>query len=261
MNYTRIYNRLIESRKKMNRMKGAGVMYEEHHILPKFSGGTDESFNLVLLTQREHWIAHLLLAKLAVGQNKYKASQALIMMGRVISEDKRKNSRGYAAARAVISEEVSKRHKGTLIVNDALTGIRIGRVRKDHPKVLSGEWVFFHTGMKRTDEWKQKVGKSVSGEKNGTFTGMTNEDIIQRCEEVYLKYGYWTMNLTRFYCDYVYSEKIPSSLGGKYRKPVTSDNIKKYLKAKYESDERQFGTYAKHHTNRIKEEIVSGDKN
>lgn len=37
--------------------------YEWHHIVPMYAGGTDELTNLVLLTAREHFIAHRLYAK------------------------------------------------------------------------------------------------------------------------------------------------------------------------------------------------------
>lgn len=37
---------------------------EEHHIIPKCLGGSDESDNLVKLSAREHFVAHLLLHKM-----------------------------------------------------------------------------------------------------------------------------------------------------------------------------------------------------
>jgi 5-methylcytosine-specific restriction endonuclease McrA len=45
----------------MQRAKGGETYYELHHILPKSLGGLDLQENLVLLTAREHYIAHLLL--------------------------------------------------------------------------------------------------------------------------------------------------------------------------------------------------------
>lgn len=63
MNYIAQYNRLIESRKLMSRKKGDGSYYERHHVIPKWLGGTDSKDNLVLLTAKEHFIAHLLLWK------------------------------------------------------------------------------------------------------------------------------------------------------------------------------------------------------
>jgi hypothetical protein len=58
MNYTQIYNQLIERAKQRKSVEG----YKEiHHIIPRSEGGTDESDNLVELTGREHFIAHKLL--------------------------------------------------------------------------------------------------------------------------------------------------------------------------------------------------------
>ena len=40
-----------------------GIVYERHHIKPRCIGGTDDMYNLVDLTLREHYIAHMLLAE------------------------------------------------------------------------------------------------------------------------------------------------------------------------------------------------------
>jgi hypothetical protein len=61
MNYQTIYNNLIEKRKLNPVTEG---YKEKHHILPKSLGGTNDKSNLVALTGREHWVAHLLLHKI-----------------------------------------------------------------------------------------------------------------------------------------------------------------------------------------------------
>ena len=61
MNYQWHYDRLIETRKLLNRNKKDGNYYENHHIIMKSMGGTNDPENLVLLTAREHFIAHWLL--------------------------------------------------------------------------------------------------------------------------------------------------------------------------------------------------------
>lgn len=48
----------------MNRQKGNGAYYERHHIVPKCLGGNNEKSNLVLLTAREHFLAHRILYKM-----------------------------------------------------------------------------------------------------------------------------------------------------------------------------------------------------
>lgn len=63
MNYLGQYNNLIASRKTLLRKKGAGIYYEKHHIIPRWLGGADVKDNLILLTAKEHFIAHMLLWK------------------------------------------------------------------------------------------------------------------------------------------------------------------------------------------------------
>lgn len=68
MNYKKIYEDLCQKAKKQNRKKRSGVHYELHHIVPVCLGGkgntkkTPNHPNLVLLTAKEHYIAHRLLA-------------------------------------------------------------------------------------------------------------------------------------------------------------------------------------------------------
>ena len=60
------YFNLIEKVKKQSRHKGDGVYYERHHIYPKsiFPDQKNDHDNLVLLTAKEHYIAHLMLIKM-----------------------------------------------------------------------------------------------------------------------------------------------------------------------------------------------------
>ena len=58
MNYLKIYENIIEKSKKENRKKENGIYYEKHHIVPKCMGGSDDTENLIILTAREHFIAH-----------------------------------------------------------------------------------------------------------------------------------------------------------------------------------------------------------
>lgn len=60
MNYQNIYKSLITKRQK----NPASGYTERHHTLPKSMGGSDDTSNLVVLTGREHWVAHLLLYKI-----------------------------------------------------------------------------------------------------------------------------------------------------------------------------------------------------
>lgn len=67
MDYLRIYKNLILVAQTSNRQKSHNIYYERHHIMPKCLGGLNTSENLVLLTAKEHYIAHLLLCNIYPG--------------------------------------------------------------------------------------------------------------------------------------------------------------------------------------------------
>lgn len=62
MDYQKIYNNLIK--RASCRETIDADYYEKHHIVPRCLGGTDENNNIVKLTAREHFIAHLCLVKI-----------------------------------------------------------------------------------------------------------------------------------------------------------------------------------------------------
>lgn len=64
MNYIKIYEDLVRKAKESIRSKSPSTHYESHHIVPRSMGGGNEKSNLVLLTPREHFIAHRLLTKI-----------------------------------------------------------------------------------------------------------------------------------------------------------------------------------------------------
>ncbi|QGT54026.1 putative homing endonuclease [Acinetobacter phage Stupor] len=100
MNYSLIYDKLI------NKAKGREIIEhgEWHHILPRSMGGTDDASNLVKLTYREHFIAHMLLYKV------HKNKQMAFALGRMSNSraEKSISSRTYALAREIHSAAVSK---------------------------------------------------------------------------------------------------------------------------------------------------------
>lgn len=72
MNYKNIYEAIILKYKKLNLQKlnkyDINYIYlETHHIIPKCICGTNDKDNLVNLPAREHFICHLLLAKIYKG--------------------------------------------------------------------------------------------------------------------------------------------------------------------------------------------------
>ena len=62
MDYLKIYNSLIAFR-QVNLISKKYQYCEKHHIIPRSLNGSDDEDNIVNLTAREHYIAHLLLWK------------------------------------------------------------------------------------------------------------------------------------------------------------------------------------------------------
>ena len=64
MNYQLIYDNIMTRSINELRYKSTTQYFERHHIMPKCMGGTNNKSNLVLLTAREHFIAHWLLIRM-----------------------------------------------------------------------------------------------------------------------------------------------------------------------------------------------------
>lgn len=110
MNYLEQYYRLCRSRRELNRSKSDSYYYELHHITPKSLGGSDAPENLVLLTAREHYIAHLLLYghfKQEGGERLRKMAFALVSMSSGRNTKERiTSSRQYAWIREAARDAV-----------------------------------------------------------------------------------------------------------------------------------------------------------
>ena len=212
MNYFKIYIDLIEKRRNS---KPIGYV-EKHHIIPKSEGGLDADWNIVVLTAREHYIAHLLLAKI---YDDYKMWHAVNLMSRLRTKITI-NSRLYEMVRINSARKHSEVMKGKPSWNKGKTGIysdetitkisestkvamRDPILRRHLSDVKKGK-PSWNKGMKLSDEQKQKIsdalkGKKLSnetkekislktkGEKNGMFGKSSWPTDIQKYEARRLK--------------------------------------------------------------------------
>jgi len=106
MNYQKHYNALIE-RAKDRKLE---CYKEAHHVIPRCMGGNDLPENLVDLTAREHFIAHLLLLKIYPKQ--YGLIKAVNMMCAESSNQHRSMNRMYGWLRERLSKEMSRSQRG-----------------------------------------------------------------------------------------------------------------------------------------------------
>lgn len=159
--YTKWYNNLIKSRKI--RIPDKLDYYEIHHIIPKCMGGSDSQENLVKLTAKEHYIAHLLLTEMCIDkeyQRKMKFSLQK-MMG---------NSSTWSSAQYEIARK--KNH-------EALVGRTFS---EEHKRKLS----ISNTGLKRNEKTKSnisKYAKSRTKDKNSFYGKKHSEETKLKLSE------------------------------------------------------------------------------
>lgn len=147
MDYKKIYNTLITNIKNERRVKSDNVLYEGHHIKPRCFKGEGDSRNsnhpnIVLLTPKEHYIAHLLLVRIYPDSPGMK--KALWNMCNTGSKSRYKPS-------AKVYE----------------------KIRKEYVQSVLGENNHFY-GKKHSEESKKKIGVSSKGRK--TFLNKKHSD-------------------------------------------------------------------------------------
>lgn len=115
---------------------------EKHHIIPKSLGGSNQRDNIVLLTAREHYVAHLCLVRCTHGQAYTKMLHAIINFKRGWNTQKieytniKMNSHVFAALK----------EKRAAILSSTMTG-------ENNP--------FY--GRKHSSETRQQIGKMGKG--------------------------------------------------------------------------------------------------
>lgn len=207
MNYTKIYADLCLSRMLMDR-KRDNTYYENHHYLPESLGGPDTPHNMVLLTPREHYIAHFLLYKIYKQKNMktemHKMAYAFNMMTISNDNQSRYNSHTYSIARKAVSEA----KKGKAPWNKGKTNIYSDETLKRISETSKGRQ--YQLGLKRTNETKRKIGEKskdrgktvlqydlkgnfiaehITAKKAGENTGKNSTSIIKCCNGQIRKYS------------------------------------------------------------------------
>lgn len=217
MNYINIYDSLIKSRMLLKNkriiLKKQGSYFEKHHILPKCKGGGNEKSNIVVLTSREHFLAHRLLWKI------YKDRQMALAFHMMTNINKNQNrvfsSRDYEAAREAyrktnIGNTYGKANKGNIGYNKGGTNI-------EHSEKMSGENNPFYNKKHSKDTRKlireAKIeyyknnppkGKLTSNTQTGIFYESAKEasDTLENVNKVNLQN--WMRGLYKNKTDMIY---------------------------------------------------------
>ena len=150
MNYKKIYDDLIlkaksQHRKKLKRTNPNFIYYERHHITPKSMGGTNEASNLVLLTAKEHFVAHKLLVEIYPNNKKLIFALHLMVFKNNSQQDRnyKISSREYERVKTIHSKKMSEYKIG-----------KPGTPHTDEFKIMISKKL---TGLKRSEETKNKL--------------------------------------------------------------------------------------------------------
>lgn len=201
--YQNTYEKLIKKALSEERYKDEGV-FESHHIEPRSLGGSNQKDNLVLLTLREHFVAHKLLVRMYEGEQRAKMAVALFMMSN--TRGVRISSRLYEEGRLAFLQNIQKKdwsqeerermsdtkkdwweaNKEQIMkqryesghyskVSEALklhqrTEEHTNKINKNPEKIR--KTAEKHRGMKRSEETRQRQSQSKKEfiEKNGTVS-------------------------------------------------------------------------------------------
>lgn len=174
MNHQQQYDLLIQKAKNRNFVGG---YTEKHHIIPKSLGGNNKKSNIVVLTGREHFIAHVLLAHIH-GKGMW---QAVVMMKHSPNYSRKINNRLYQIAKENWANTLkgSKRNPSVgKLISQAKTGKKLSEetkqkmslVRKGKPR--SGD----PAKWKHSEESKEKmsISQKYAGNRLPVFYGDAN---------------------------------------------------------------------------------------
>jgi len=160
--YARWYTTIIERARTREKPKG---YVEKHHFIPLALGGDKK--DIVVLTAKEHFIAHLLLVRMTTGEAKAKMCHGLWKM---CVHSKLHNASRYipsaktfAIARELKAKATSDQHRGKTISPEHRA--RLSALRKGKPGSP-------HTPSSRAKMSQQHAGSSNPAAKRCVFQGI-----------------------------------------------------------------------------------------
>lgn len=168
-NYTNLYNSLIQHRKCCqiitNKRDKRYIYHEQHHILPRSLGGTDDS-NLVNLYAFEHFLAHKMLMHI-YANTKYEncMAYAFLQMSYMLKPNSycpNKSSFNFQIEREYAAKIISKHLSGRIRIN------KNGKMKYVKPEDLNQ---FLEAGykigaLKLSTEHRNNISRGNRGKKH-----------------------------------------------------------------------------------------------
>lgn len=170
--YMKIYDSLIERAipRGLEKDKNSIELTEIHHIVPKCLGGTDDKFNLVQLTTREHVIAHMLLQRM-YPENEGLSCAITLMFSSKGNGTKYVSTKTVSIFREETRKLLSEKRKGRKLSEETKRKIGLAHLGNKYSlgHICSEETKeklrVASTGKKHTEEAKRKISESNKGNK------------------------------------------------------------------------------------------------
>ncbi len=160
--YTNWYIDLISS--AQNNPPTVDTYTENHHIIPRCMEGPNTHENLVRLTGKAHYIAHLLLTKMTVGSHKRKM---LFALWKMTSSNKNQSRYKITASRYEIIKRdmaiaIREQNTGRIVPEQEKAKARERMAKRNH--------VPWNKGIKMPEEFGQNIAKLRTGSKSSEET-------------------------------------------------------------------------------------------
>lgn len=158
MNYRKVYQQLVDHAKS-RKLSKKDCYIEQHHIIPRSEGGTDDKYNLVNLTAREHYIAHLLLAKI-YGDDAMHSAVVFMQTGHLKDRTFKFNSHLYSKLRNNFSALRSAKMSGD---KNPFFGKHSPMFGRHHSANAKQRISLSHKGKHLSEETKRKLSELNKG--------------------------------------------------------------------------------------------------
>ena len=168
MDYQKIYYQLILEAKTREEISG---YFETHHIIPRCLHGTDNPDNLVKLTAKEHFLAHLLLVEIYPTNQKLKYALWMMATMATSTQDRYKvSARTYQRIKESLNKKTDEHKKK---ISDSLKkAYAEGSRGTNKGKKMSAEvgkriseakkgMVGTNLGKPMSDEQKKKISETL----------------------------------------------------------------------------------------------------
>lgn len=212
--YTATYLRLIANR--VAHPCGCDVYVEKHHIIPRCLGGSDKPENIVKLSGREHYVAHLLLTKMVEGSNRRKMIYALLCFNR-----HNPNHAGRYAAKSKLYEYVKNLISSTPIDISVCQKISFALRGRKRSKEVCDAIGNAHRGKNVSSETKLKM-------RNAKLGKILPQDTRRKMSEAHKGKSFTDQHKANLKSSYQKTETRSAAIAQankKKRKPCTVDGF------------------------------------